>query len=122
MCPARGEAAPLVRALEVRRVGIDRPGRIDAVIPALQHDAGHGDVGLRRQARLDRIKGWVARYAAELVPVGMDHHVDEIGIVERNLAALEGRSSKVQLGDHSLHNSRQSARRLADRPARPRSE
>ena len=58
---------------------------------ALQRDRRHGDRRLRGELFLDRRKRRIARHVAVAHPVRMDHHVDEIRIVERARARLERR-------------------------------
>src|SRR5262249_27129330 len=68
-----------------------RLGRADAVEFAVQVDRGCRDRWPRRQPLLDRLERRIAFGISKAMAVGLDGDVDEIRIVERGCAALEGR-------------------------------
>ena len=83
----RCERGPVKRCACADGVG----RRPHAVVGAVEGDRRHGDRRLRGQPALDVRIGRIARHQAEAVAVGVDHHVDEIRVVESRGAALEGR-------------------------------
>ena len=64
--------------------------RVYTVGLALQGDSRHRDLGLRRQTLLDGFHCRVAGRKAVTMAIGLDRHRDEIRVVERACAALEG--------------------------------
>ena len=75
--------APLVRPGELRGMRHRRLGRHGAHRLALQRDGRHGDLRLGGELRLDLGKRRIARHIGVTHPVGVNHHVDEIRVVER---------------------------------------
>lgn len=65
--------------------------RTHAIVAAVEAERGHRDRRLQGQRRLDIGNGQVFVHQAETVAVGVDHHVDEVGVVEGRCAALEAR-------------------------------
>jgi hypothetical protein len=78
------------RAAEVARVVRRGRRRAHTVVAAVEADRRHRDRRLRRQAPLDARIRRITGDEPEAVAVRMDHHVDEVGVVERLRAALEG--------------------------------
>src|SRR6185312_2895953 len=68
-----------------------RRARVDAVGVAVYGDRWDCDRRLGGEPGLDRGIGWIAGGEPVAMPVGVDDHLDEIGIVERLGRALEGR-------------------------------
>lgn len=87
-----GEHAPLEESLELARVM--RGAGVDAVAVAVDRDGGDANRRLCGELRLDSRIGGIARNQPIAVTVGMDHDVDEIGVVERRRACLERRIVK----------------------------
>src|SRR5579863_7034811 len=78
-----GQDAAPVWPGEQRGMRIRRLGRRDAVGLALQGDRRHGDLRPGGEFLLDRLERRIARRIAETMTIGLNGHVDEIGIVER---------------------------------------
>src|SRR5216683_439076 len=85
-----GDQAALVRAAEVGRGPVGGARGIDTVVDAVQVDGGDGDRRLGGQLSFDWLQGRVAGGVAVAVAVGLDDHVDEVGIVEGGGAARVG--------------------------------
>lgn len=83
--------------------------RHHAVVGAVEGDARHADVRLLCEAGLQGRVRRVAGRQAMAVAVGVDHDVDEIGVVEGRRAALVGRV--VELPDRRPHAPQQLAQR-----------
>src|SRR5689334_527268 len=79
----------LVRAGEFPRM-MRRP-RVYAVGVAVDGDRGDRDRRLKGEPGLDRRIRLVSGGEPVAMPVGVNDHLDEIGIVERRGGALEGR-------------------------------
>ena len=95
--------------------------RDNAVGIAIQRDGGHCDGRQRRQPALQLGISRIAVDETEAMAITVDHDVDIIGIVERRAVRSKVASSKCQFGDHCCHKILAISRRLALRPARPRS-
>ena len=67
---------------EERQMSLRAARRRHGVLGALQDDARHRDRRALGEPALDGVEARIARGVAVAVPVGMDHHVDEVGIVE----------------------------------------
>src|SRR6185503_13642799 len=74
-----GEEAPV--RLRARR-------RIHAVVVPVQHDRRHRDRRPPGQARFGLLDLRIAGHEPEAMPVRVDHHLDEVRIVERRRGAL----------------------------------
>jgi hypothetical protein len=81
----------LVQADEVARVSRHAAPRHHPVRAAVQRDCWHPDRPLRRQAPLDFGEQRVAGCQPEAMPVGVDHDVYEVWVVEARRRPLEGR-------------------------------
>src|SRR6266567_1167049 len=64
-------------------------GTVDPVVPAVQDHGRHLDARPLREPALDRVEARIARRIAMPMPVEMDHHRDEVGVVEGDRDALE---------------------------------
>ena len=96
-------------------------GREVAVGQAVQGDRRDGDGRLRGQQFLDLVVRLAAGCGPEAVPVGVQHHLDVVGIAEghrgafqRGVIEMPGQGFRAQI-------TRAISRRFAVRPARPRS-
>src|SRR5689334_4197787 len=87
---ARHEPA-LIRPGEMLRMAFGRGWWRNPVCLAMQHDCRDGDLRLRGELRLDVRERRIARHIAVAHPIGVDHHVNEIRIVERWRTLLEQR-------------------------------
>ena len=76
---------------EERQLALRRGPAAPGVVGAVQDDARHGDRRALGEAALDVVEARIAGRVAVAVPVGVDHDVDEVGIVERRRGVLEGR-------------------------------
>jgi hypothetical protein len=63
--------------------------RFERVTCAIQRNRWHYDLGLSRETVFQCGVTGIARGIAEIVTVGMDHHLDKVGIVEERCAAFE---------------------------------
>ena len=82
-----GQHAALVAAAETAGVRVHIGRRSDAVIRAAQRDRRRVDRRPSGEPALDRLQRRIARRIAESMAIGVNDHLDEIRIVER-----EGRS------------------------------
>ena len=105
--------------LRCRRSAVGR--RNNAIRFAVQRDHWDRDGRQRRQSALKVGVLLIAVGQTEAVPIAVDHDVDVIGIVVGRCRLSKLSSSKCQFGDHCRHNILAIPRRLAARPARPRS-
>ena len=80
----------LVGADEVFCITIGLGDRVNTVIMAVQDNSGHSNRGLRRQLSFNAGQCRVAGHIAVAMAVGMNHHLDKIGVCEGRGAALEG--------------------------------
>jgi hypothetical protein len=62
----------------------------DAVVGAVEDDGRHRNRRTLGQPGLGIFEARLARSIADAVPVGVDHDVDEVGVVERRRRAVEG--------------------------------
>src|SRR6185295_13120266 len=84
---ARQHAA-LIWAAKMPAMRFRAAVRCDAVIGAVKDDGGNADLRLRRQSRLDRRIAGIAGDAAKTMPIGMDHDIDKVLVVERRSRPL----------------------------------
>jgi hypothetical protein len=70
-------------------------GRRDAVGVAFEPDRRHRDRRPCGEPPLNVVIGRVAGHEAEAVAVGVDHHIDEVGVIERAGRARKGRRVEV---------------------------
>ena len=107
LCPASGMTRRSYRPEKYRACRSDAASGPTPSPAAVQGDGRHGDARLRREPRLDPRQRRIAGHQPEAVAVGMDHHLDEIRVVEgRRALRSKVASSKAQFGDHSRHSSR----------------
>src|ERR1700733_879963 len=83
------QKAALIRACEKARMLFGSLRRQDAISLALERDGRHRDFWPFGQLPLDAFQRRIARRAAVTMPIRVDRHGDEIGIIERGRAALE---------------------------------
>ncbi len=88
---ATGDDTPFRPGGKEGQVALRAVWRSHRVLGAVQHDSRYGDRRSLGQAALDRVKARLAWRIAVTVTVGVDHHVDEVRIVERCCGALERR-------------------------------
>ena len=80
-------------AAQVRKVRGDlrlRLGWIDPIVGAAERNCRHGDGRLGRQTLLQLFERRIASDGADPVAVGVEHHIDEVGIIEGFGSAVEG--------------------------------
>ncbi len=70
-------------------------GRVHPVVGTFKHDRGHRDLGLSCQPTLRGFQGRVAGNRSNPVAIGMEHHLDEIRVVEGGCRAGESRLVKT---------------------------
>src|ERR1700730_10189104 len=76
--------------------------RGNAVGFALQSDCRDRDRRLAGELTLDCVEGRLARRDAVTVTIGLDHHLDESGIVERRCGLFVSRIVKAVIGRPEL--------------------
>jgi hypothetical protein len=72
--------------------------RCHAVSTAVKRDCRYGYFRLRGQKALCFFGHRISRYKPETMPVGVNHHVDKVGIIERNSGLLERFVRKIPRG------------------------
>src|SRR5439155_13436516 len=87
----------LICGCEEPMVALGASYRRDSVITSVQHDRRHGNRRSLGQPAIGNLSRRVSGHQRKAMPIRMNHHSDEVRVVERNSSAFIGRLIEMPL-------------------------